>query len=228
MSMSVSNEYRRAEAAAIDKPMMLQLDSIRVDGGTQPRAALYDNVVAEYAQAIGDGAEFPPVVVFHDGSTYWLADGFHRYNAHASLGLVEIEADVRQGTQRDAILYSVGVNAEHGIRRTNEDKRRAVLRLLNDEEWRLWSDREIGRRCLVDNSFVSRIRSSLWPGNSEPRTYTTKHGTVSTMNTEAIGRRAFDPVQEREHVEAYKAIRAETTEAKKERRQERELGLTVW
>ena len=26
-----------------------------------------------------EGAEFPPLIVFFDGATYWLADGFHRY-----------------------------------------------------------------------------------------------------------------------------------------------------
>src|SRR6185312_13903179 len=44
--------------------------------------------------------------------------------------------------------------------------RRAVITLLNDEEWSGWSDREIARRCAVDNSTVSRIRSSLREGAS--------------------------------------------------------------
>lgn len=65
-------------------------------------------------------------------------------------------------------------------RRTNADKRRAVETLLRDEEWKKWSDREIARRCGVDNSFASRVRESLLPNNSD-RTYRTKHGTVTTM-----------------------------------------------
>ena len=39
-----------------------------------------------------------------------------------------------KGTQRDAILWSISANATHGLRRTNEDKRRAVTRLLQDPE----------------------------------------------------------------------------------------------
>jgi hypothetical protein len=35
---------------------------------------------------------------------------------------------------RDAILYAVGANASHGLKRTNRDKRNAVL-LLKDLEW---------------------------------------------------------------------------------------------
>jgi hypothetical protein len=89
---------------------------------------------------------------------------------------------------RDAILFSVGANATHGHRRTNEDKRRAVLKLLNDREWSKWSDREIARQCSVGNKFVGDLRRSLTVfEHSETRAYTTKHGTVSTMDTSRIG-----------------------------------------
>ena len=95
---------------------------------------------------------------------------------------------MRQGTQRDAILWSVGANASHGMRRTNQDKRRAVMRLLEDAEWKCWSDREIAERCAVTHPFVAELRrgSSLVTDTSE-RTYTTKHGTVATMRTAQIG-----------------------------------------
>jgi len=72
----------------------------------------------------------------------------------------------------------------NGLRRTNEDKRKAVLTLLNDAEWAKWSDREIARRCGVNHELVSRLRPSLAENASEkpvPRTFTTKHGTVTTM-----------------------------------------------
>jgi len=54
----------------------LDLSKIRTDGGTQPRTRLYEDVVSEYREAVEDGAEFPPVTVFHDGADYWLADGY--------------------------------------------------------------------------------------------------------------------------------------------------------
>jgi protein gp37 len=148
-----------------------------------------------------DGAAFPPVTVFSDGHDYWLADGFHRIKAAERIGKETIEAEIQQGGRREAILHSVGVNATHGLRRTNDDKRRAVMTLLNDTEgyigedgkrhyWYKWSDREIARRCAVHNSFVSRLRASLSTSDSEPRTYTTKHGTTATMDTSAIGRKS--------------------------------------
>lgn len=168
---------------------------LRVDGGTQSRAALSEDIVTEYALAMSDGATFPPVVVFYDGSHYWVADGFHRVAAYVREGTKSIDCDVRQGAQRDAILFSVGANVSHGLRRTNADKRRSVETLLRDSEWVQWSDREIAKRCGVHGTFVGALRSSLQPNSSERRV-TTKHGTEAVMNTAKIGKRtaASDPL----------------------------------
>ncbi len=169
----------------------LNFDEIRIDGGTQPRVAIDQKTVAEYAELLKCETKFPPVVVFYDGTTYWLADGFHRYFAGKRIECDCIRAEVHTGTQRDAILYSVGANADHGLRRSNIDKQKAVLTLLEDDEWSQWSDNEIARRCGVSQPFVSKSKSSLITAISEkssPRTYKTKHGTIAKMNTSKIGR----------------------------------------
>lgn len=136
----------------------LSLDLIQIDGGTQSRATLNQHVVDEYAEALKGGAAFPPIVVFYDGKKHWLADGFHRFHAFQRVGRAKVDADVRQGTRRDAILHSVGANETHGLRRTNDDKRRAVLTLLDDGEWSKWSDGEIAKRCAVSREYVNRLR----------------------------------------------------------------------
>ena len=59
------------------------------------------------------------------------------------------------------VLHAVSANATHGLRRTNADKRRAVMALLYDDEWAQWSDREIARRCAVDGKTVARLRAEL-------------------------------------------------------------------
>lgn len=141
--------------------MNIELTKIRTDGDTQSRVQLNQDVVSEYAERINEGDEFPPITVFHDGADYWLADGFHRYFAHKRADKQTIEATVETGTIRDALLYSAGANAKHGLRRTNDDKRRAVLRLLNDVEWSELSDREIARKCEVSHPTVARIKNSL-------------------------------------------------------------------
>jgi len=100
---------------------------------------------------------------------------------------------VREGGRRYAILFAVGANAAHGLKRSNRDKRTAVL-LLKDPEWSGWSDREIARRCTVSDRFVNGVRAALTPNiRSEPRTYTTKHGTTATMTVSNIGAKPAAP-----------------------------------
>lgn len=137
---------------------MLELDQIRIDGGTQSRVELSQETVAEYAQAFQAGADFPAVVVFFDGVSYWLADGFHRYFGALNAGESAIAAQVINGTQRDAVLHSLKANATHGLKRTNADKRKAVETLLQDAEWATWSDRKIAEVCGVGHPFVAAIR----------------------------------------------------------------------
>lgn len=181
------------EEQAVGRPgpgrVDLPLAAITLDGRCQPRVALDPAVAADYAADMETGADFPPVTVYDDGATFWLADGFHRFAAATSLGRQHITCDVRPGMLRDAIAHAVGANATHGLRRTNADKRRAVETLLRDPEWSRWSDREIARRCGVSHPFVGALRSSLGTVSSEPRMYTDRHGNVGRMETGRIGHR---------------------------------------
>ena len=136
----------------------LALSAIRTNGGTQTRVQLNAAAVKEYGEAMTEGVHFPPVIVFFDGTDHWLADGFHRVQASMDIGALSIDAEIRPGNQRDARLYSVGANAAHGLRRTNDDKRRAVSVLLDDAEWKAWSDRKIADLCGVSITFVSALR----------------------------------------------------------------------
>lgn len=184
---------RPGEAAALPKgfAQSINLRSIRIDGGTQSRAELNHATVDEYSEAMAEGDTFPPIVVFFDGSSYWLADGFHRYFGADHAGMTEIQAEVLHGTQQDAQLFSFSVNAAHGLRRTNADKRKAVTGALQHPVSGQWSDRQIAKHCGVSHPFVSSVRSSLVTVTSEPpaqRTYTTKHGTTAVMNTSNIGK----------------------------------------
>jgi len=177
--------------------MILDRTVIRIDGGTQPRVAISEAVMREYADKMLEGVVLPPVDVFHDGATYWLADGFHRYHAAGKIGRSHLTVTLHTGTRRDAVLFAVAANQGHGLQRTTADKRKAVTTLLADEEWGKWSHSEISRRCGVAHTFVGdvnrgyRVRpsGSLVQSTSEPRRYRTKHGTEATMNVENIGRR---------------------------------------
>lgn len=178
--------------AKIDR---VRLHEIRTDGGTQPRSRLDEETLETYIQNLQAGAHFPPVILFYDGEDYWLADGFHRVKAHNQVGRPDIAAEVKAGTRRDAILYSVGANATHGLRRSNADKRRAVETLLSDPDWQKWSDREIAARCNVSHPLVGQIRQRLLstqPETSvaaEPR-IARRGGKTYTVNTRKIGGRS--------------------------------------
>lgn len=140
--------------------MKLPLKKIRLDGGTQTRARIHDDIIEEYAQDMKAGTAFPPLIVFHDGTDYWLGDGFHRWGAAASLNLDSIECEIRQGTLADAQWFSFSANRANGMRRTNDDKVRAVKASLRHCKGQR-SDREIARHVGVSHEMVCQRRQEL-------------------------------------------------------------------
>lgn len=135
------------------------MSEIVTDAGTQVRASLNEATVAEYADALADGAKFPAVIVFHDGSCYLAADGFHRIHAANRMGATQIECDVRKGSKADALKFALGCNAHHGLRRTNADKRHAIGMAL--KEFPKASLPVISRMCLVSEELVKGVSKQL-------------------------------------------------------------------
>jgi hypothetical protein len=131
------------------------------DPGAQMRVEMRPETVNDYAEAMLDDADFPPVILYHDGTDYWLGDGYHRVAAARKIERESIKAEVREGTARDAILCGVGANATHGLQRTQADKRQAIERLLRDPEWARWSDRKIAEAAKVDHKTVAKVRREL-------------------------------------------------------------------
>lgn len=141
------------------KTEAIKLTNIRTDAGTQSRFIINDDVVTEYAERMLEGDKFPPVVLFHDGSEYYLADGFHRVLAAQHNGFKDILAEVHKGGWLDALKYSLGANRANGLRRTNADKRHCVELAL--KEFGKMSDRAIADVCGVSYTFVSERRKEL-------------------------------------------------------------------
>jgi hypothetical protein len=168
----------------------LNLLNIRIDGGTQARLQLNQDVVAEYAEKMREGEVFPPVTVFFDGSEYWLADGFHRYFATKANAKTSIDCDVENGTQQEAKKYSWKANTRRGLRLNHDDYRNIILAMLQDIEAKEWSNRKIAEWVGVTHTTVNKIKNSLEADSSEPKEkkYITKHGTESVMKTENIGK----------------------------------------
>ena len=158
---------------------LLDLDDITVDMEIQPRAdGLNAALVNEYAEAIQGGAEFPPGRVFHTewptgDQDYFLSRGFHRYFAHQKAGREGIRVEVIKGSRNDAVVDACGANAEHGARRTNADKLKAVMTL--DALFPKKSTRAIADMAKVDQATVVRYRGAVM------QSITTKRGGKSAQ-----------------------------------------------
>jgi ParB-like chromosome segregation protein Spo0J len=138
----------------------LDLSDIRIDGGTQSRAEMNQAVVDDYAADIDS---LPPAVIFNDGESNWLADGFYRYHAHKAAKKKDMVCEVRKGTLDDAKWFAAGANKSHGLRRTNEDKANAVKMALSLAGGISKTDRELAEHCGVAPNTVAKYRAELAP-----------------------------------------------------------------
>ena len=165
---------------------LLKLSEIRIDGGTQPRTEIDYELVDEYAESIDS---LPAITVFSDGASYWLVDGFHRYFAHKKANRETINCEVRSGSLREASFIFCGSNANHGKRRTNEDKRKAVMTLITDEEWCLWSNRKIAEICCVDEKTVRNCIEANCGKSADTEKKCKRNGKQYTVDTSNIGKK---------------------------------------
>jgi transposase len=175
----------------------LNLNVIRTDGGTQAREKLNQETVREYSEHMKDGDVFPPVIVFHDGADYWLADGFHRYFATKGNGLVSIECEVKVGTLDDAILYAFGANggSKRGLSLSHDDYRKIVLAMLRHPKWSEWTNAAIAKHVGVSKMTVGRIKNIMKP-EEKPDTkkkYIDGHGNESVIDTSKLATKRKEP-----------------------------------
>ena len=137
----------------------LALNLIDIYGGTQTRVATNDDAIESYAEEMARGASFPPITVYYDGSSYWLADGFHRYLATKRNGGTSIEAEVQPGSRTDALKHALGANATNGLYRTNADKRHVADIALR--EWPDLSNAYLAEICRVSDELMRNVRKEL-------------------------------------------------------------------
>ena len=167
---------------------VLNISNIRIDGGTQARIALNQDVVKDYAEKMRDGEQFPEITVFFDGSDYWLADGFHRYFATKSNSTVSINCDIKNGTLDDAILFAFGANGKRGLTMTAEDNRNVIYAMLRHPEWSKWSNAAIAKHVGVSKMTVGRVKATLdiKPDATPVKKYKDKHGNESSIDTDKL------------------------------------------
>jgi len=139
--------------------MRLACNNIMATAATQVRTELNKDVIDHYREDLENGAEFPPVDVFAEKGSeqYILADGFHRLFAHVHAEIDEIEVTLHEGNLHDALMFALGANVEHGLRRSNADKINAVELALKDPQISRLSQQEIADICRVSRETVNRV-----------------------------------------------------------------------
>ncbi len=136
----------------------VNLNDIRIDGGTQSRTMIDQPLVYHYIECMKDGDVFPEIETVFDGKVHWLVDGFHRYHAYKLMGLKQTNVLYIPGTQAEAQVISFGVNGKHGKPRTVEDKRHAVEMALQHPLTKDKTVYEIAKICDVSQPFVAGIK----------------------------------------------------------------------
>lgn len=137
----------------------VNLNDIRIDGGTQSRVATDQALIYQYIECMKKGDKFPPIETMFDGSIHWMTSGFHRYHAYKLMGMKKIDVIYIPGTQAEAQIRSYGANSTHGKPRTIEDKTNAVQLALKHPDLQGASDREIAKICDVSAPFVGGVRN---------------------------------------------------------------------
>jgi hypothetical protein len=172
------------------------IHKIERDDALQARVKLDHKVVKDYAGKMKNGTQFPPLVLFQEGegadARYWLADGWHRLAAYEQNKKTCVPVRIIPGTYRDALLYALGANSQHGLQRSTADKQKAVETFLLDTEWQQWSNEEIARYASVDAKTVGNKRRKLEQEGTIPRITTRKsnrNGKTTTTSTDRIGRK---------------------------------------
>ncbi len=154
---------KKKRAKAQPKIITLATDNILASAATQVRKKLDKDTIDQYTAALQNGAQFPPMTVFAeiDSDRYILADGFHRHHAYVNAEIGKVEVEVREGGLHEALLWALGCNDEHGLRRSNADKRNAVEVALKDPEISKLEMVQIADICRVDDRTVRRIRDDM-------------------------------------------------------------------
>ena len=176
----------------------LFIKDLLLDQKYQARSRMDPQVIKDYEGLISEGVEMPPIKVVSIQNQLYVVDGFHRVYAYRNQGRDRIEADVVDGNDRLALELAVSANQAHGLRRSNQDKTKAVEMVLDDLELMCESDRFIAKLCGVSPPFVGDIRTRLEKPKSSSRYARKTHEKVESQEVKifspptAFGEPEFD------------------------------------
>lgn len=145
-----------------DKIEEIQIEDINLEASPVVRVRVDEPTVHEYSLRYEKGIKaLPPIMLYDapDVDGLLLADGAHRVRGALKAGHATILGVVRKGDWKDAMSYALLANAQHGLPRTNEDKRLCVRAALE-----LWPDRSnafVANACDVDDKTVASVRREM-------------------------------------------------------------------
>ncbi len=147
----------------------LHLAKIKVESWLQPRDALDVDAVADYTRVFKDCKEspFPPLRVFLIDGKHYLTRGFHRMAAAKAANQATHVGEVYNGTRQEALIDAASSNTDNGVRRTNKDKRRAVLMLLTGRDSPDWTNRFNAQATKTSHQFVNLMAKELADTSTE-------------------------------------------------------------
>lgn len=139
----------------------ISLDLITLDERCQCRDKIVQYVVDEYARAINDGDQLPPLEVVHDPAVgiYYCSDGWHRAMALRRAQIGKWPCVVYKGTIQDAVRLALRANAQHGLRRSPGEVKTAIGKAL--AEFPEWSDNQIAKWVGAHHSYVAQVRREI-------------------------------------------------------------------
>jgi hypothetical protein len=197
----------------------VEIESLRLEECCQAREKLDDEALVVYAEAYSEEDHgLPPIEVVDVDGDLVVVDGFHRVAAARMAGRKFITVDVvTSGNLEFASWEALSKNHDHGVRRTRDDKKKAVWLALDNDIGQEQSSREIAKHLGVSHTFVGKIREKWevkWkadhPGQggnvATPLTDTGGQEATPADTNEPADEFAADAAQAAELADDYKAV----------------------
>jgi ParB-like chromosome segregation protein Spo0J len=142
------------------KPKTVFIEDLVIDPAVQPRVALNESRIEEFAEGMRNGMSYPRIEVHMIANQPYLCDGFHRTPAAIRAGRETIEALVEHDSSRAKLMMrAVQANAIHGQPLTASERRNSVIRLVEtlNKLGEPWTQQQIADATGYTQPQVSRI-----------------------------------------------------------------------
>jgi hypothetical protein len=152
-------------AAEADRVYEISLSDLIVDEDVQVRVdGLDEDTVLAYVAILENGGKLDPITVIRvESGDHYVADGFHRVEAHIRVGRAGIQAKVIDGDRDTALDFSEEGNLKHGRQLSNKDKKNVLWRRMerNGHPWQIMSNGDLAKALGVSKPTISEWLKEL-------------------------------------------------------------------